>query len=87
MNAYQPYELIAAVREDKKVGRGTCTRIDECFSDEELFEEILKDCKTPGEAVKEAREFEGLKIEQALNARLGEDDDPQLVAYHEWNKD
>jgi hypothetical protein len=78
--------LVEAVRTDPNVGRGTCTNIDECFSDDELFEDLLKDCKTPEEAVKAAYEFEGLKLEQALNARWGEDDDPQLIAYNEWNE-
>jgi len=78
-------ELVAAVRSNPRLGRGSCTHIDECFSDDELFDDILKDCKTPEEAVKAALEFEGLKLEQGLNQRWGEDDDPQLLAYQEFH--
>ena len=77
-------ELIQAVREDRRVGRGSCTRIDECFSDDELWEAILKECTTVEGAVKAAHEFEGLKLEQGLNVRWGDDNDPELLAYQEW---
>ena len=62
--------LIAAVRADKKVGKGTCSSIDECYEDEELKQEFIRDnITTPEGAVKWAREAEGLFLEQALNCR------------------
>jgi len=79
--------LIAAVRADKKVGRGSCASIDECFSDDELWDDLLCDCKTVEEALKECYESEGLWLEKGLNQRCGEDDDPQLAAWQEWRED
>lgn len=78
-------KLIDAVRNDPRVGSGSCTTVDECLEDSELWE-IIKSANTEAEAVRLAHDFEGLKVEQALNARWGEDDDPQLAAYREWHK-
>ena len=36
-------EMIAAVRADVKVGRGTCSVIDECYTDAELAEAFLNE--------------------------------------------
>lgn len=58
---------VKAIREDALVGRGTCTYIDETFSDTELV--IWVDdasATTPKEAVEWARSYEGLKIEMAV---------------------
>ena len=79
-------ERIKAIRDDALVGRGTCTTIDETFSDKELA--IWLDeasATTPKEAVKWARDFEELKLEQALNYRWGAEDDRQLLQYNEWH--
>lgn len=35
-------EMIAAIRADAKVGKGTCSCIDECYSDDELQEAFSK---------------------------------------------
>lgn len=35
--------LIAAARADKKVGKGTCSSTDECYEDEELKQEFIRD--------------------------------------------
>lgn len=35
-------KMIAAIRADKRVGRGTCSCIDEAYSDDELAEAITK---------------------------------------------
>jgi hypothetical protein len=80
-------ELIKAVRADSKVGIGSCTSIDECYEDHELAEMLREaGATTPAEAIKVARETEGLHLEQGLNCRWGEDDDPQLIAWREWNE-
>jgi hypothetical protein len=76
---------VAAIREDAMIGYGTCTYIDETFSDKELavwLDEV--NATTPKEAVVWARDFEELKLEQALNYRWGSDNDPQRIAYNEW---
>jgi hypothetical protein len=79
-------DRVKAIRDDKKVGRGTCTTIDECYSDEELIAELNEEgVKTPADAVKWAHELEGLRIENALNHRWGEDSDPELERYKNWN--
>ena len=78
--------FIDAVRADKKVGRGSCSNIDECYEDSELWEMIKEAPDTEG-AVKIARECAGLWLEQGLNQRWGEDDDPQLLAYNEFYKE
>jgi hypothetical protein len=79
-------QAIEAIRSDKLVGRGSCTSIDECYSDDELANDLLRFGITLADAVKWARETEGLFLEQACNARWGEDDDPQLVNLHEWQE-
>jgi len=76
---------VKAVREDALVGRGTCTSIDECHSDEELAEQLDEyNILTPHAAVKWAREGEEMWLERGLNQRWGADDDPQLLMYNEW---
>ena len=75
--------FIDAVRNDKKVGAGSCSTIDECFDDNDLWE-IIEDAKSEDDAVRMAHEYEGLRLEQGLNQRWGEDDDPQLKAYNDF---
>lgn len=36
--------LVAAVRQDSKVGRNTCSVIDECYTDDELAEMLESRC-------------------------------------------
>ena len=77
--------LVEAVRSDKVVGRGTCSRIDECLEDADLYRELaLAGCDTAAKAVKWARDDERFFLEQGMNARWGEDDDPQLENYREF---
>lgn len=79
---------VEAIRADRKVGRGSCSSIDECYSDNNLIEALdSSKIKTPTAAVKWARKMERTYLEQGLNARWGEDDDPQLKAYHDWKND
>jgi hypothetical protein len=76
---------VEAIRKHRLVGRGSCTSIDECFSDAELLAFLDEnEVKTPEQAVAWAIDFEDLKMEQALNARWGEDGDSQKVEYDEW---
>jgi hypothetical protein len=81
-------ELIKAIRDDVMVGRGTCSSIDECYSDSELLE-LIDECNinTPRSAVEWARDSETLWLENALNYRWGADDDPQLLMYNKWMED
>jgi hypothetical protein len=78
-------QRIAAIRANEMVGHGSCTSIDECYSDDELIVELDADGITaPSEAVKWAIELEGLRIENATNYRWGEDDDPEIRRLKEW---
>lgn len=63
-------EMIAAVRRDVKVGRGTCSVIDECYSDRELAQ-ALDEAKitTVKDAVEWARDVERLFREREQEVR------------------
>lgn len=79
---------VAAIRHDPKVGWGTCTSIDECYDDRDLVTSLDDvGILTPEGAVTWAHKVEGLYLEQGLNQRWGEDDDPQLEAWREWKED
>ena len=78
---------VKAIRDHKLVGRGTCSNIDECYEDDDLTEELDEEnIKTPEEAVKWALDAMELFLEQGLNQRWGEDDDPQLIEWKEFKK-
>jgi hypothetical protein len=80
-------DLVAAIRADRLVGTGTCTSIDECWEDSELREALSRDGVTTATgAVEWARKAEGLWLEQACNARWGEDDDPQLAGLYAFRE-
>ena len=77
--------MVAAIRADKLVGRGTCSRIDECLEDADIRRELaLAGCATVRDALAWAREDEALFLEQGLNQRWGEDDDGQLAAWRRF---
>ena len=78
---------VAAIRNDTRVGVNSCSVIDECWGDTEIVEELDKRCiTTDAEAVVWALKQEGLFLEQGLNQRWGEDNDSQLLAIREWEK-
>jgi len=77
---------VSAIRSHPKVGRGSCTSVDECWSDKEIIDFLDENNITTEEgAIEWALEQEGMFLEQGLNQRWGEDDDPQLIAWQEWN--
>jgi hypothetical protein len=76
---------VAAIRADKKVGKGSCTSIDECYDDAEIVEYLDKlKFVTIESAIKWAYDSEGLWLEQGLNQRWGEDSDQQLEMWINW---
>tara|TARA_Y100000296_G_C5146330_1_gene243890 strand:+ start:812 stop:1060 length:249 start_codon:yes stop_codon:yes gene_type:complete len=78
---------VDAIRSHPKVGVGSCTSVDECWDDKEIIEFLDNNGVTTEEgAIKWALEQEGLFLEQGLNQRWGEDDDPQLIAWNKWNE-
>lgn len=54
--------MIATVRADGTFGRGTCSHIDEAFTDDELLE-LLRDrsAKDPVGAIRVAKEYEEIR--------------------------
>lgn len=79
--------MVDAIRADKVVGRGTCSSIDECYSDADIMEALRdRGITTIAAAIKWAREGEEMFLEQGLNQRWGEDDDPQLEMYRDFKK-
>ena len=78
---------IEAIRKDPCVGSGTCSSIDECLGDDELSWMLNEDgAVSTTAAIQWARDYEQMFMEQLLNTRWGEDDDPQLVEYAAWKK-
>lgn len=79
--------LVSAIRNNAKVGTGSCTSVDECWSDKEIADELNSlGILTEEGAVEWALGVEGIFLEKGLNQRFGLDDDPQLLAWQEWNK-
>lgn len=61
---------VAAVRADTKVGRGSCSYIDETMDESELLEEIERvGAKTPAAAVKAMRALQTLLADQEAEVR------------------
>lgn len=83
---YTEQELIDAIRKHPLIGRGSCTSIDECYDKADLWKAFGPPAgnMTLEAAINDALESEDLHMEQGLNARWGEDDDPQLAEYKEW---
>jgi hypothetical protein len=80
-------ELIAAIRQDALVGNGSCSVVDECMEDSELFSMLDNlNCKHAHMAVNHARDIQENYLERALDCRAGEDNDPQLIAWNEWKE-
>ena len=81
---------VMAIRTDKAVGHGTCSTIDECYSDSELLSRLVANgIATPLDAVKWAREVDGLHWESGLNQMFGDDgeSDQQIRACYEESKE
>jgi hypothetical protein len=80
---------VEAIRSHPKVGRGSCTSIDECMDDKDIIKYLDQQAPpitTEAGAIEWAMDMEGLHLERGLNQRWGEDNDPQLIAWNEWNK-
>ena len=79
--------LVDLIRNCPIVGRGTCSVIDECLTDGEVQEMMDDDnVKTKEQAIKWAICFESMQNERSLNARWGEDSDPELITWNEFKK-
>jgi len=77
--------LTDAIRANKRVGRGSCSSIDECYTDDELAKALVEaGVDTVKGAIRWALDGEALFREQGLNQRWGDDTDPQLASYKAW---
>lgn len=55
-------ERVKAIRADKKIGEGSCSTVDECYTDKELIAELDEaGITSPEAAVKHFREFEQIR--------------------------
>lgn len=80
-------ERVEAIRAHPLVGRGSCSRLAECVSDQEIADELDDLMITdPAKAVEWALDDEELWLEQGLNQRWGEADDPQLLDYRRFKE-
>jgi hypothetical protein len=79
-------DLVKAIRSNKLIGAGTCSSIDECFGDSELWESFgpPSGCNTIDEAIKKAISRENLSIDRMVDCRFGDDDDKELLIRNEW---
>ena len=85
MNEQEIIEAVEATRTNELVGRGTCSIVDNCLTDSELAEHFkLRGFSTVKEAVEWCVDYEESSLEQALNSRWGEDSDPELIAWRNW---
>lgn len=62
-------EIFEAVRNDEKLGRGSCSTYDECYEDDELKGEITEDLaegtySTVKSALKWFKKLEGIRAER-----------------------
>lgn len=85
MNEQEIIKAVEATRNHKLVGRGSCSIVDNCLNDRELGEHFkLLELGTVEEAVQWCVDYEESTLEQALNSRWGEDSDPELIAWRNW---
>lgn len=76
---------VKAIRNNDRVGDGSLTNIEMCWTAEELVEKLDEEKITTDKAAVEwAIQLEGLLIENATNFRLGNDDDPEILRLQEW---
>tara|TARA_R100001143_G_C3278467_1_gene95552 strand:- start:201 stop:455 length:255 start_codon:yes stop_codon:yes gene_type:complete len=76
---------VRAIREHSRVGTGSCTSIDECYTDSELAADLDEwDITTPEAAVEWALESEGLFREMGADATSGEVDCPLVASHNRW---
>ena len=78
---------VQTIREHALGGRGSCTSIDECWSDAELSEMLIEQgIKSEKAAVRWALEVEGMWHERALNASSGEEDCNLKRGWLQWQE-
>lgn len=80
-------EMLDAIRNHKLVGRGSCTVVDECYSDRYIARELeTYKVETIDGAIAYAINEQSGFLEAGLNQRFGDEGDPQLVEWKEWQE-
>lgn len=78
-------ERVRAIRADALIGEHSCSFVDECLIAFDIVEELDRlNIETPLDTIKHYIKAQDRQYEQGLNARAGNDDDPELIQYHEW---
>ncbi|MBT7082304.1 MAG: hypothetical protein HN929_12715 [Chloroflexi bacterium] len=78
-------ERVLAIRADALIGNDSCSFIDECLSAADIVDALDKwNILSPRESVKTFIKAQTDQYERGLNARAGNDDDPELIQYNEW---
>lgn len=69
MAKIKDYSLVKAVREHPLLGTGTESVVDQCFSDDEILEELEREgIKTPNAAIKHFAIWDGIEVEDLIDA-------------------
>lgn len=76
-------ELIDIIRSDSRVGRGSCTTIDECYDAADLVKAFGQH-RTKRDLLRAVYAREGLAIDRMLDQRFGDDSDVELKIAAEW---
>jgi len=78
---------IEAIRNDKRVGRGSCAYIDECWDDKDILECLDSEGITTEQgAIAWAYDTEGLIRDHGASCTSGEEDCPLVRASQEWRE-
>jgi len=78
---------VIAIRADKLIGNGTYSFVDECLSALNIVEELdATNIKEPVDAIIYFIKAQNCQYERALGTRVGNEDDPELLLYNEWEK-
>lgn len=78
---------VSAIRDDKVIGRGTCSSVDECMGDEEIVAALdAEEIETSVAAVRWARKSERAWLDRGLDQRWGADDDEQLEMSRDFDR-
>lgn len=78
---------VKAIRNDRAVGKGSCSSLDECYTDDELAKRLDEESiKTPRKAIQWARKSERLWLERGCEQRWGDADDPQLSTLKDFKR-
>lgn len=81
-------ELVRAIREHPLVGRGSCTSVDECYDDRDLWAAFgpAAGNHTIEAALADVIGSEDLQMDKMLDQRWGEDSDVELRIAADWER-